>query len=202
VVETSAERGRQVRRKLTAAAVALIAERGWGAVSTRMVAERAGVAPGLVHYHFASLHALLAESAVGAMRVMLEQVGPLLASARTPREALDLLLASVDAYSGTDPMSRLFVETYLAATRDDQIRAEVASVLMEFRGRLARWLGERGVADPERTTAVLAAAVDGVLLHRALDPGLTAEAVRIPLRRMVLVQGGDESTGSARNGDR
>lgn len=52
---TAADRGREVRRKLLTAAVELIPERGWNAVSTRLLAERAGVAAGLVHYHFPSL---------------------------------------------------------------------------------------------------------------------------------------------------
>src|SRR5215218_10063879 len=68
MAETAADRGREVRRRLVQAARELVPERGWAAVSTRTVAERAGVAPGLVHYHFASLQALLAEAAVGAMR--------------------------------------------------------------------------------------------------------------------------------------
>lgn len=200
MVESSSERGRQVRRKLTTAAAELISERGWGAVSTRMVAERAGVAPGLVHYHFASVHSLLTEAAVGAMRALIDQVGPLLDGAKTPGDALDLLLSSLDAYSGTDPTSRLFVETYLAATRDEGIRAQVASVLMEFRAQLSGWLGEHGVVDAERTTAVLAAAVDGMLLHRLLDPELTAATVRPVLRRMLLVEG-DGCGRSTGNGD-
>ena len=47
------------RRRIEAAAVALVAERGWDAATTRAVAERAGVNRGLVHYHFESIDALL-----------------------------------------------------------------------------------------------------------------------------------------------
>ncbi|MFD1052553.1 helix-turn-helix domain-containing protein, partial [Kibdelosporangium lantanae] len=37
--------GEEVRQRLLAAAVQLIPERGWSAVSTRVLAERAGVTP-------------------------------------------------------------------------------------------------------------------------------------------------------------
>jgi AcrR family transcriptional regulator len=96
MAETAADRGREVRRRLVQAARELVPERGWAAVSTRTVAERAGVAPGLVHYHFASLQALLAEAAVGAMRDLAGGVGALLQRARTPGELVDLLVAEVD----------------------------------------------------------------------------------------------------------
>jgi AcrR family transcriptional regulator len=60
-----------------------------------MVAERAGVAPGLVHYHFESVQALLSDAAVGVMRQATGVVGPALAAAETPAEAVSLLVASL-----------------------------------------------------------------------------------------------------------
>jgi AcrR family transcriptional regulator len=180
---TAADRGREVRRRLLAAAVALIVERGWGGVSTRVLAERAGLAPGLVHYHFASLPALLAEAAVGAMRTAVAALDRDQAS--DGAETVDLLLAAVDHYTGQDPTSLLFVETYLAATRDEELRRAVAGVLAGVRDRLATRLADHGVPDARGTAAVLAAAVDGILLHRALDPTLTAATVAPVLRRLV-----------------
>ncbi len=181
---TAADRGREVRRKLLAAAVELIPELGWNAVSTRALAERAGVAPGLVHYHFASLPALLREAAVGVMQQVLSATEPALASATTVDAGLDLMLASLDAYTGTDPTSLLATETYLAATRDEILRAELAGLVEQFRGAVASWLAEHGLHDPRPTAAVLAAAIDGVLLHRALDPDMTAQQVSPVLRRI------------------
>jgi AcrR family transcriptional regulator len=180
--ETAASRGREVRRRLVQAARELVPARGWAAVSTRTVAERAGVAPGLVHYHFASLQALLAEAAVGALREMVGDVGALLQQARTPTELVDLIAAEVDRYTGTDPASLLAVETYLAATRDPGLRQELSAVLDEFRDGVAGRLREHGVPDPDATAAVLGALIDGLLLHRALGP---APAMAPVLHRIV-----------------
>jgi AcrR family transcriptional regulator len=188
MAETAADRGREVRRRLVQAARELVPERGWAAVSTRTVAEQAGVAPGLVHYHFASLQALLAEAAVGAMRDLAGSVGALLPQAHTPAELVDLLVTEVDRHTGTDPASLLATETYLAATRDPDLRRQLTAVLDDFRDRVAGWLREHDVPDPDATAAVLAAAVDGVLLHRALTP-LPAGAVASVLHRIVRIGG-------------
>ncbi len=45
-----------------------------------------------------------------------------------------------------------------------------SAVISEVRGQLAERLAANGVADAEATAAVLGAALDGVLLHRALLP--------------------------------
>lgn len=178
------ERSRQVRERLLAAAGELIAERGWSAVSTRVLAERAGVGPGLVHYHFPSLNALLNEAALGVMAAVAEQTLTQL-EGTSPEEGLDLALAALDAYPGDDPASTLFVEAYLAAGRDTELRRGITEVLARFRAPLADWLRAGGVADPEATARVLASAVDGVMLHRALAPGLDAAAVTPVLRRLL-----------------
>ncbi len=182
---TAADRGREVRRRLLAAAVELIPEVGWSSVSTRLLAERAGVAPGLVHYHFESLPALLREAAVGVLREVLAATEPELTATTTVDAGLDLMLASLDAYTGTDPTSLLFIETYLAAIRDETLRVELTALLERFRGAVAGWLAEHGRGEPQHTAAVLTAAIDGVMLHRGLNPDLTFRQVSPVLRRIV-----------------
>lgn len=185
MMSTAADRGRQVRQRLLTAAVELITERGWTAVSTRMLAERAGVAVGVVHYHFASVGALLSEAALGVIREVVESVVPPLDGAGTVDEALALLVGSLDRYDGTDPTSLLFTETYLAATRDAELHRALGALITGFADRLADWFAAHDVAEPAATAAVLAAAIDGVLLHRVLRPDLTADAVVPVLRRLV-----------------
>lgn len=182
---TAVDRGREVRQRLLAAAAELIPELGWAGVSTRAVATRAGVAPGLVHYHFSSLQALLRDAAVGVLRRLLDETTPVLARADTPTAGIDLLLGSLDAYDGTDRTSLLFVETYLAAVRDEELHAEIATLLANFRDELARWLGGHDQEMPDETATVLAATVDGVMLHRALDPHLRSDVVAPVLRRLL-----------------
>jgi len=62
------------RQKLIAAAGAILAEEGSGAISTRHIADRAGVNQALVHYHFGSVENLMLEvmrgTSVRAMEVV------------------------------------------------------------------------------------------------------------------------------------
>ncbi|HEY4018955.1 MAG TPA: TetR/AcrR family transcriptional regulator [Pseudonocardiaceae bacterium] len=182
---TAAERGEQVRQQLLRTAAELIAERGWTAVSTRVLAERAGVAAGLVHYHFASLPALLREAALGGIGAAVTGLDVLLEQARTPEELLGLLLGTLDQYTGHDSMSLLFTETYLAATRDEDLRRELGTFITDFVQKFARWLEDHGVPEPRQTATVLAAALDGVLLHHSLNPDLTA-ALAAPVLNRIL----------------
>jgi AcrR family transcriptional regulator len=189
VAPTTAERGQLVRQKLLRAAAELIAERGWAAVSTRTLAERASVAPGLVHYHFASLQALLSEAALGGIGAAVEGLEPLLEQATTPVELLELLLGSLDQYTGEDPMSLLFTETYLAATRDADLRHKLGAFVTGFVEQLTEWLADHGVPDPRETATVLSAALDGILLRHSLNPDLTA-TIAAPILRRILVSAG------------
>ena len=129
---TSAERGVEVRRRLLAAAAELIPLVGWRGVSTRVVAQKAGVAPGLVHYHFDSVQSLLRQAVLEVMGEVLAAVPPVLSGAESGEEALGQLLASFDDFDGTDSTSLLFLEAYLAATRDSQLRAELSGTTAFF----------------------------------------------------------------------
>jgi AcrR family transcriptional regulator len=195
MAQTTADRGRQVRQRLLATAAELVAERGWTAVSTRMIAERAGVTAGVVHYHFASVQALLSEAALSVMRGLLDQMLPALARVGTADEALGMLLAVLDEYDGRDPTSLLLAETYLAATRDEGLRRTMSQGIEEFRQVLADRLAVSGVDAPQATGALLAAAIDGIVLHRALLPGLHTADLLPVLRRLIT----SDRAGRARN---
>ncbi|SHI55271.1 DNA-binding transcriptional regulator, AcrR family [Nocardiopsis flavescens] len=178
------QRAQEVRERLLTAAAALIAERGWAGVSTRVLAERAGVGPGLVHYHFPSLRELLNEAALRTMSAVVHE-GAAHLSGASAQQGLDLLLGSLDAYSGDDPTSVLFTEAYLAAGRDEELHRALTGLLADFRALLADWMRSIGVPEPDTTARVLASAVDGLMLHRPLDPSLAAEAAVPVLRRLL-----------------
>jgi AcrR family transcriptional regulator len=180
-----AERGLTTRRRLQQAAAELIPELGWGAVTTRKVAARAGVRPGVVHYHFSSVSELLVEAAMQFCRDAL--AAPLAALHAAPEVAvgLDELLAAVEAIGADDDTALLITESALAATRDEHLRRQLGALLTGFRAEVATWLrGHGNDTDAAATATVLAATLDGLLLHRAIDPALAVNAVRGPLRRL------------------
>ena len=79
----------------------------------------------------------------------------------------------------------LFTEAYLAASRDAELRRGITELLHRLRTHLTTWLDDGGIAEPETTAHVLAATADGLMLHRSLDPHLSADQVAPVLRRLL-----------------
>jgi AcrR family transcriptional regulator len=174
------------RDRLIRAAVQLIPELGWGSVTTRKVAARAGVRPGVVHYHFASVSDLLVEAAVQFSHDALAEPMAALASAPDVASGVDRLLTSVDSIASNDPAALMLSECFLAATREERLREQLRDLITVFRSDVAVWLRRHGHhADADATAAVLAAMLDGLFLHRAVDPALRMEPLRAPLHRLI-----------------
>lgn len=187
---TSRDRGAAVRQQIEQAAVELIAERGWGAVSTRQLADRAGVGAGLVHYHYRSLDDALRTAVFGAVSAMIDEFVRLVADADDAEQALAQLWGMLDQHPADGPEAVLIVEAMLAALRDPDMRDGLAKVLHGFRSTVADRLRQTGVPEPEATAGVLAAVVDGIMLHRILADDLGGEVVKPIVGRMLQTPGG------------
>ena len=181
---TNAERGKEVRARLLTAATELIAEVGWSGVSTRVLAERAGVRNGLVHYHFESLQALLRQATLEAMAGVLGGTAALLAEATSPADGVEAMLSELDRYDGSDPASLLFIEAYLAATRDAELRAGMSELVATFRTALTASFAEAGHRHPDGAARLVMAVFDGFILHKGLDPELSGDRIAPVLRAL------------------
>src|SRR5690606_3878795 len=133
------------------------AEVGWGGVSTRMLAERAGVTPGLVHYHYRSLDDALRTAVISAIEAMLGELEQQLADRSDPAELMAMTWSALDDYPATGAQSVMIIEAVLAAIRDPQLRQRLAVAVQRYREVLADRLAAAGVGRPEATAAVLAA---------------------------------------------
>lgn len=182
---TAAQRGAQTRERLLAAAVDAVAEVGWGSVTTRLVAERAGVNPGLVHYHFSSVRTLLREAALTAAEGLSDQFVELLRGTDDVDTGLRLTLETLSRYGADDPLSIVIVEAGLAATRDDELRDRLGAVIARFRETLAEWMRDLGHDPNPEAIALIAAAFDGLALHRALLPDFDLAALAPMLASLV-----------------
>jgi len=180
----SSARGAATRRRIEAAAVELVAERGWDAATTRAVAERASVNPALVHYHFDSIDALLR----GAVAAALEAE---MASATQPFAEGSLasgLAGAIDAVERFDPRtpsSLLLAEAMARAMRDPELGAPIIDGLRSFRELVATRV-RHAVASgeispdvpPDAVGTLVAAVLDGLLFHRIVDPSTDVTGVR------------------------
>jgi AcrR family transcriptional regulator len=171
------------RGRILDAAVRLIAREGIDDVRIARIAMEAGVSPSLLHYHFASRDALLAE----ALEHSYELAGNTRTGGDEPvasrlREMIDQCL----------PLNRrlrddwlLWVELWLHAARRPELRETAARLY----ARMHAWFmeaieegvasGELTVADPDRLTDRLLALIDGYGI-RALseDPAMPVARAR------------------------
>ncbi|MFF9652209.1 TetR/AcrR family transcriptional regulator [Streptomyces sp. NPDC014622] len=175
----------ETREKLIDAAASLIPELGWDNVSSRRVADRAGVNLGVVHYHVNSIAELRRIAAIRRIRAFFEGPAREALLETDPRTAIGNLLNSLSASGPRDPELLLLFESLVAAGRDDRLRKEIAGSLAELRTRLLEWLTEQGAAAPAAAAVTITAAIDGYLLQRALDPSLEPDLLIEALASLV-----------------
>ncbi|WP_296945863.1 TetR family transcriptional regulator [uncultured Massilia sp.] len=80
------------RSQIVAALLAEIAVQGYARASVQAIARRAGLAPGLVHYHFRDKEEILLELIASLARVARAREAALAAAATTPQERLQAWL--------------------------------------------------------------------------------------------------------------
>ncbi|MBE1537925.1 TetR/AcrR family transcriptional regulator [Actinomadura algeriensis] len=171
-------KGERRRRRLVDAGVALLAEGGWPAVTTRAVAERAGANVGLIHYHFGGLGALHEAIARQAGNTV---VAPFLDELfAAPDERAVLAAARRLQGSSVDPGTvRLSVELMAGALREPALGEALRDELRAAREGIAGWLGRVHPDWPPGRragmAAVIAALIDGLLLHHMVDPELSLD---------------------------
>lgn len=181
-MRSSTDRGRSVRAKLRSAATELISEVGWNAVTTRRLADRAGVRSGLVHYHFDSLQDLLRKAALAEFESLVDAV---LDDGANIKGGPTALLILPDEFDASDANSVLMIETYLAAARDPLLKDQLADRVDHFRRMLISALARAGNPNPEAAALVTLAALDGLTLQKGLDDELDIEGAIALLRTII-----------------
>jgi AcrR family transcriptional regulator len=158
------------------AGLELLIERGWSAVTARAVAERAGTHPALLHHHFGGLPAFKRAVAAAAVHEAFEPVMAVLEAADSWPAGLAAAVRHADQHS-TPTTARISAELVAASVQDPEIGTLMKLTLADARGRLAPWLAGKGAGHPEGLATLLVAVLDGLLLHRLLDPSLDLVAV-------------------------
>ncbi|MCW4457973.1 TetR/AcrR family transcriptional regulator [Microbacterium sp. MPKO10] len=177
--------GATTRGRLLAAAADLIAEMGWGRVTTRAVAERAGLPHGAVSYHFRGKQSMLVEAAAAAVEEMFPD------SELTAVESVEELFAWTSEAGAGSARAGVLLEAMREASRDEQLRDRIAAVLGRLRLRVAEIVAVEGGSSPrpagstaaDVATAIVAAG-DGLWLHSLLDPRLDVSGATAALSRL------------------
>ena len=181
----------ETRVRLLRAAAELIAELGWGRVTTRAVADRASLPHGAVSYHFRGKQELLTEAALHTF----DQAFPTedLHALQALPDLVELLEGWMGEQGASDPVvARVGIEAMLESERNPVLHERLAATLEEFRGvvaDVARAAQQRGTAptdvSPEALATLLAAIGDGLFLHARMDPQLDIAAALGALRALL-----------------
>lgn len=164
-----------------AAAVELIAEQGWAGVTTRAVAERAGVNHSLVHYHFGSVDGLLFQAATTALAEAGDESMALL-EIEDLAAGLEASLQSLAHSVEKGPLAVATVEFLVQACRHDEMREWLREMLGQYREAMAERFrkaeaeGAIQNVDPDALAVLVAAVFDGLSLHLIVDPDLDLDA--------------------------
>ncbi len=175
------------------ATVALVGEVGWAGVTTRAVARRAQVTQGVIHYHFGSKDALLREAALTAFDEML---GPPMLALTSTASISERLTAVITSLAELSDGLRVGAEAFSLALRDPQLGEWMRAGLVEFRALIAQGLRDAAPAGrpddgrAEGTAVLLAALLDGLLFHRAVDPDLDLSAAAAALTTLIETEEG------------
>jgi AcrR family transcriptional regulator len=121
---TQADRTATTKTALADAAIDVLIQNGWAAVTAIEVCNRAGVTRGAFHHHYDSLPALLAD----ALRRLYAEMG---SRHRRPPTDLAGLLDNTWAPIGS-PRFKAVLEAWLAMANDPSLRAEIGPVVAEF----------------------------------------------------------------------
>jgi AcrR family transcriptional regulator len=123
VRRTQEERSTTTRAALTEAAIELLIERGWAAVTAVDVCVRAGVSRGAFHHHYTSVPALFAD----ALERLYEDMRKGRRPATTMVELINRGWAAISARR-----FKAIIEAWLAMANDPTLRDEIGPVMAEF----------------------------------------------------------------------
>lgn len=160
----------------------LVVERGWEAVTTRQIADRADANQALIHYHFGSKERLLYAAFEVAVRDMFAGPMEALTAAPSIAEGAAALVRALGDLDDSAPEALFSMEALARAARDETVRHEMAELLAELREVVAARIaagqasGELDAGlDPVGVATALGALFDGLGLHLLIDRSIDVE---------------------------
>lgn len=169
--------------RLLHAAQEIIVRDGYASASTRKIAERAAVLPGVVHYHVGTIDQLRRRAVLAGVADYFQHALPVEKGGEEGGcDAITVAFAALEQEPPESLRTRLLFESLHASVHDAELRGALAALLESFRGMLSDRLRTEGYKDPEGRALAVAAALDGFILQRALDPSVSAAPIISILR--------------------
>lgn len=182
------------KRSLLEAAILEIAEKGWGGLRTRDVADRAGVNKALVHYHFGSMGNLRLEAVAMLLGGMVNEAAAALIEAPTLGAGVRQFGEHLGSFRSDDAHGVVLMEAMIHVPREERLEEMLLRTLDIYEEALRQRIEaemEAGALtpdiDPGGLATALTAILDGLGLHAYMRPdvdfGPAAEAFAVLLER-------------------
>lgn len=159
----------QRRHQIAAALLAVMAERGYEGASINITAERAGLAPGLIHYYFKNKHEILLYAIRELIAVVKQRYDEIAATSKTPDARLRAFVhARLAKGPGADSAAvASWVMIAAEAIRQPEVKAvyeeAMATQQVQLKCLLSDYAGDRLKTNELRElTAVLLATIEGI----------------------------------------
>jgi AcrR family transcriptional regulator len=176
-------KGAETRQRIIRGAWTVIAERGLAGLTTRLVANEAGISHGMCHYHFENKDELVLALVDHVRQYWIDPMERLVAAPTSARERLEAVVRWM-AEPATRDVMRVHLELMSQSEYSEQLRKRMA-------GEYARWQGayvelflqlEREGAlrpglDAERIAVAFATMADGLVDQQSLNPLLDTESI-------------------------
>jgi AcrR family transcriptional regulator len=199
----------QRRREVCDVLLDIVAEVGIAGATIRAVADRSGWSTGVIGHYFRDRKDLL----LGGMRRAGEFAGEyataVLSSNIGGLQAIELLLENLMPIDRRRlALNRIFLFFYAEALRDDELRLEIESYLLDWRKAVARAIHRAQDSgdlpksqDPKQVAQDLVGKADGRSVHAMFDPDIMARVRERPHARFWIArlqrEGGRVAAASA-----
>ncbi len=156
----------------------VVIERGFAGTRVADVAQRLNVSTSLIHYHFESKEALLAEAFAMYARTALQEFEEYVAEAPTPREQLDRAIEDFVPEGSDDLEWMLWIDAWGEALRNPLMRRisqelDARNVaIVEDILRRGNECGQFACSDPRTSATRLIGLIDGLAVQFAAHDGV------------------------------
>jgi AcrR family transcriptional regulator len=171
---------KESKQKILDAALEVFAKYGYHSSSVSTIAEKAGIARGLMYNYFKSKEDVLYELMIGMIVPYVQEVFPVKTGQKmTRKEMINLISKTIDLVLEKPDYWKLYMGIFIQPDVMPKIMNKMWKEFEPLLSVMNRYFKDRGDNDPAAMTRYFTAVMDGVQLHIMLDPeNFPAEKVK------------------------